>query len=132
MFGSDDRIQIANTKIYPFSAIGYLESKDLKGDYESCSATLIGPTTVLTAAHCLYNHEAGGWQEDMFFVPGLNGATADDAPFGGYEYDSRLCRSGLHRQLPGLLRLGDAVGSRHHHAEAADRRQSRLAGLQQL
>ena len=33
MFGSDDRIQIANTKIYPFSAIGYLESKNSKGEY---------------------------------------------------------------------------------------------------
>jgi V8-like Glu-specific endopeptidase len=95
VFGSDDRIQIANTKVYPFSAIGYLESKDVKGNYESCSATLIGPKTVLTAAHCLYNHEAGGWQEDMFFVPGLNGATANDAPFGGYEYDAAYVVQGF-------------------------------------
>jgi V8-like Glu-specific endopeptidase len=87
VFGDDDRIQIANTKIYPFSAIGYLESKDTKGQYESCSATLIGPKTVLTAAHCLYNHDTGNWQDDMFFVPGLNGSTAADAPFGGYEYE---------------------------------------------
>ena len=28
---SDDRIQIANTKVYPFTAIGYLESKDVEG-----------------------------------------------------------------------------------------------------
>ena len=95
VFGSDDRIQIANTKVYPFTAIGYLESKDVKGNYESCSATLIGPSTVLTAAHCLYNHDAGGWQEDMFFVPGLNGSTADDAPFGGYEYDSAYVVQGF-------------------------------------
>jgi V8-like Glu-specific endopeptidase len=86
VFGNDDRVQIANTKIYPFSAIGYLESKNSKGEYSSCSATLIGPSTVLTAAHCLYNHDAGGWMDNFFFVPGLNGATANDAPFGGYEY----------------------------------------------
>lgn len=86
VFGNDDRIQIANTKVYPFSAIGYLESKNSKGEYSSCSATLIGPSTVLTAAHCLYNHDAGGWMDNFFFVPGLNGATANDAPFGGYEY----------------------------------------------
>lgn len=86
VFGNDDRVQIANTKIYPFSAIGYLESKNSKGEYSSCSATLIGPSTVLTAAHCLYNHDAGGWMGNFFFVPGLNGATANDAPFGGYEY----------------------------------------------
>jgi V8-like Glu-specific endopeptidase len=95
VFGSDDRIQIANTKVYPFSAIGYLESKNAKGEYASCSATLIGPSTVLTAAHCLYNHDAGGWQEDMFFVPGLNGSTAADAPFGGYEYDAAYVVQGF-------------------------------------
>lgn len=86
VFGNDDRIQIANTKVYPFSSIGYLESKNQKGEYSSCSATLIGPSTVLTAAHCLYNHDAGGWMDNFFFVPALNGSTADDAPFGGYEY----------------------------------------------
>jgi V8-like Glu-specific endopeptidase len=95
VFGTDDRVQIANTKVYPFSAIGYLESKDVKGQYESCSATLIGPSTVLTAAHCLYNHEAGGWQEDMLFVPGLNGSTAADAPFGAYEYDQAYVIQGF-------------------------------------
>jgi V8-like Glu-specific endopeptidase len=95
VFGDDNRVQIANTKIYPFSAIGYLESKDTKGQYESCSATLIGPSTVLTAAHCLYNHEAGGWQEDMIFVPGLNGSTGDDAPFGVYEYEDAYVVQGF-------------------------------------
>ena len=70
VFGTDDREQVKNTKTYPFSAIGYLEAKSKTG-YGSCSATLIGPRTVLTAAHCLYNHEAGGWQDDIFFVPGL-------------------------------------------------------------
>ncbi len=88
VFGNDDRIQVANTKVYPFTAIGYLESKNPKGEYSSCSATLIGPSTVLTAAHCLYNHDTGGWLDGFFFVPGLNGATANDAPFGGYEYDT--------------------------------------------
>lgn len=86
VFGNDDRVQIANTKVYPFSAIGYLESKNAKGEYSSCSATLIGPSTVLTAAHCLYSHDNGGWLDGFFFVPGLNGATANDAPFGAYEY----------------------------------------------
>ena len=88
VFGPDDRVQIKNTKTYPFRAIGYLESKSAEGNYSSCSATLIGPKTILTAAHCLYNHDAGGWLEDFFFVPGLNGMTANDAPFGGYEYET--------------------------------------------
>ena len=121
VFGDDDRIQIANTKVYPFSAIGYLKSKNSKGEYSSCSATLIGPSTVLTAAHCLYNHDAGGWLDDFFFVPGLNGSTAEEAPFGGYEYAEAYVVQGFIDNyqgyygsvLPwdlGILTLKDPIG----------------------
>lgn len=96
VFGSDDRVQIKNTKVYPFSSIGYLEAKSAKtGNYGSCSATLIGPRTVLTAAHCLYSNEDKDWLTDFLFVPGLNGSTADDAPFGGFEYDSAYILQGF-------------------------------------
>lgn len=95
VFGDDDRVQIKNTKAYPFSTIGYLESKSTKtGNYSSCSATLIGPRTVLTAAHCLYNHEDKDWLDDFLFIPALNGSTANDAPFGAYEYDTAYILQG--------------------------------------
>lgn len=95
VFGNDDRVQIKNTKVYPFSAIGYLESKSAKtGNYSSCSATLIGPRTLLTAAHCLYSHEDQDWLTDFLFVPALNGSTADDAPFGAFSYDTAYILQG--------------------------------------
>ena len=43
---------------------------------------------MLTAAHCLYSHEDKDWLSDYLFVPGLNGATKDDAPFGAFDYES--------------------------------------------
>lgn len=95
VFGADDRVQIKTTKAYPFSVIGYLEAKSPKtGEFGSCSATLIGPRTVLTAAHCLYSHEDGGWLDDYLFVPGLNGSTSDDAPFGAFTYESAYILQG--------------------------------------
>jgi len=96
VFGDDDRVQIKTTKTYPFSAIGYLEAKSPKtGSYGSCSATLIGPRTVLTAAHCLYSHEDKDWLSEYLFVPGLNGSTADDAPFGAFSYESAYVLQGF-------------------------------------
>jgi V8-like Glu-specific endopeptidase len=95
VFGPDDREQVKNTKTYPFSAIGYLEAKSPKtGSFGSCSATLIGPRTVITGAHCLYSHEDGGWLDEYLFVPGLNGSTADDAPFGAFAYESAYILQG--------------------------------------
>lgn len=85
VFGNDDRVQITNTKIYPFTTIGYIEGKTKSG-YGGCSGTLIGPRTVLTAAHCLYNHDDKDWLSEVIFAPGLN--SFEDAPFGAYKAES--------------------------------------------
>lgn len=87
VFGPDDRVQVKNTKVYPFTTIGFIQGKSKEG-YASCSGTLIGPRTVLTAAHCLYSHEDKAWLEEVMYVPSLNGPTGDDAPFGAYKYES--------------------------------------------
>lgn len=86
VFGADDRVQIKGTTAYPFRTIGYLEVKYSDGTYGSCSAALIGPRTVLTAAQCLYNYEAGAWFDEFVYFPGL--ASFEDAPYGGFAYDT--------------------------------------------
>lgn len=45
--GYDDRV-LLDTGIYPWNAIGWIDLSD-----GSCTATLIGPDTLLTAAHCI-------------------------------------------------------------------------------
>lgn len=86
VFGEDDRVQVSDTRKYPFRAFGLLVGQTRDGETAACSATLIGPSSLLTAAHCLYSHESGGWLDDFIFVPALNGI--EDVPFGTYEYDT--------------------------------------------
>lgn len=82
VFAEDNRILIGQTTKFPFRVIGQLWSVTDKGEWSTCSATLIGRRAVITAAHCLYSHEDGGWLEDYEFYPGMNGE--GNAPFGKY------------------------------------------------
>lgn len=87
--GKDGRVQITNTTKFPFSTIGYLFSYNENDDnsYYSCTASVIGPKTILTAGHCLYDHASkNGWSDVYAFCPGINGE--DNMPFGCAEYDS--------------------------------------------
>ena len=56
--GKADR-QLERTQEFPWSAIGRVNVRTRGVGF--CSGTLIGPSTVLTAAHCFWNKQTRRW-----------------------------------------------------------------------
>lgn len=79
--GVDERVQITNAMAFPFRTVGLLLALTAEGEIAgSCSGTLVGPRTVVTAAHCLYDHD-NGWGAGFIFAPAM--VEWPNAPFGG-------------------------------------------------
>lgn len=76
---TDPRVRVTDTNGVPFQQNGQLFMDFGPGGFSSCSGSLIGPATVLTAAHCLWSPDLG-WPQEVFFAPGA----IDDQtfPFG--------------------------------------------------
>ena len=49
----------------------------------------IGPNCVLTAAHCVYIHNKGGWASEIEVIPGLN--IEPNRPFGSTKSNDFYC-----------------------------------------
>lgn len=77
---TDDRVQIRDTTVYPWRAIAWLGLYDADEELMGhCTGTFIGPDTILTAAHCLWDSDTETWTTDIAVVPGKD---ASYEPFG--------------------------------------------------
>jgi V8-like Glu-specific endopeptidase len=77
IIGTDDRSRLEAPRFWPGSANAYLAP-------QNCTATMIGPSTALCAAHCFYN---GGWIASSSITFGAD-TVAPTAPFGSFLADS--------------------------------------------
>jgi V8-like Glu-specific endopeptidase len=75
---------VSNTDVWPWRALVFLDRTLANGAASWCSGTLVGPDTVLTAAHCLFDRPSGGWAQRVRVVPGKRGPSTSvvDEPNG--------------------------------------------------
>ena len=76
----DNRVQEIQTTRFPYNTMCYVGRDFGDGVWRGCSGALIGPTTVLTAAHCLFNHQIARGPARVQITPGR--ADRDERPYG--------------------------------------------------
>lgn len=72
VIGDDNRRRVEDTRIFPWSAIADLDITFPQGK-RSCTGFLLGPRIVVTAGHCIYEHDLEGWATQIEVTPGRNG-----------------------------------------------------------
>jgi V8-like Glu-specific endopeptidase len=75
VIGRDERSRITPTTTAPHKSIAYIEAwDDQQGIGYSCTATFIGPRTLLTAAHCVWIDEfVNGWPDRVLVAAAQDG-----------------------------------------------------------
>jgi V8-like Glu-specific endopeptidase len=118
IIGTDDRTRVNATDQYPWRCICSLLITAQNGSSWIGTGWLVSPRVLLTAGHCVYMVDEGGWASQIEVIPGRN---ADARPFGSvvardlrsvtgwtqdndsdYDYGAIL--------LPENHRLGDRLG----------------------
>ena len=79
IIGGDNRTKVSDTTVFPFRAIGYIVSTWPKGNSTIGTAWLFKSDAIVTAGHCVYDKDLGGWATRVTFYPGRNGSST---PYG--------------------------------------------------
>jgi V8-like Glu-specific endopeptidase len=78
----DDRVQITQTTLVPWRRLCALRIQFPSGASFRGTGFLISPRAVVTAGHCVYLRNQGGWARKIEVIPGCNGTAR---PFGQVE-----------------------------------------------
>jgi V8-like Glu-specific endopeptidase len=76
---TDDRVIVSNTNEYPWRCICSLLITAQNTTQWIGTGWLVAPRLVLTAGHCVYMADEGGWVSQIELIPGRN---ADVRPYG--------------------------------------------------
>ena len=80
VFLPDERLPVSNTQVYPFQSICRIDTLYSNNESYFGTGAIIGPQTILTAAHNIYRKDFG-LGTNFTIVPGLNGSSK---PYGSF------------------------------------------------
>jgi V8-like Glu-specific endopeptidase len=72
IIGTDNRVRINPTTSYPWRAICALKITAQNGSRWIGTGWLVSPRTVITAGHCVFMHDQGGWARSIEVIPAMN------------------------------------------------------------
>lgn len=124
IIGKDDRRRVHDTTSYPFGCICSLSIRSRNGARFVGTGWLADEQTVITAGHCIYLHQEGGWAASVEVFPGRNGS---DTPYQATATRAWTTRGWRESKIPaadyGAIRLDrpvDEVGTFGYAAEPDD------------
>jgi glutamyl endopeptidase len=85
VFGDDERVPVLNTQIYPFQSICKIFTSFENGALNGGTGAIIGPQTILTAAHNIYDPTLK-FGINFTIIPGLNGSSQ---PYGSFQTNKK-------------------------------------------
>ncbi len=95
--------RVGDGTVWPYRSIGLIVALDsFENIIGSCSAALVGPRTVLSAAHCFFDHETG-WIDDVLFVPGVTDLKTFGPPFGAFGWEDMHIASAYITEYDGTV-----------------------------
>jgi protease YdgD len=104
-FGNDDRVIIDPATGAPWSMIGFVDLSQ-----SSCTGTLIGPATVLTAAHCIANDGVIDTPPVEFLAGFSNGTSITRSAVTGFHVPARWLDGEQDGTDFAFLYLADPIG----------------------
>jgi len=83
VIGPDDRIKINDTTVFPWTTVVKIEGQWNGTDFFACTGWMLGPSTVVTAGHCVYNFlGTKTYAYNVTLTPALNTDSPNSKPFG--------------------------------------------------
>lgn len=84
IIGSDDRVNVNNSKAYPNACTGQILITWRNGSQSYGTAFIVGKNKALTAGHCIYDASKGGFARSIRMWPGRSLTSTQSLynPFG--------------------------------------------------